>query len=131
MNVKVMERTVRHSSAASDLHDGRKRTTGGEVLLQLPDKTLSGVLEEVEDSLTAALEARPHTMAVDMSRVRHLSSTTVAALLWIKRRSKARGIQVVLRDTSPSIADGLHRAGLVGVLAVEPSSASPPSSRAT
>jgi anti-anti-sigma regulatory factor len=59
-------------------------------------------------------------MVVDMSRVRQLSSTTVAALLWIRRCSKARRIEVVLRDTSPSIADRLQRAGLLGVLVIEP-----------
>ena len=122
----AMEGTVPNSAAAPNPHGGRQRPTRAEALVRLHDIALTGALDEVEFSHSAPLDEGPHTMAVDMSRVQKLSFTTVAALLWIRRCSKARGIEVVLRDTPPSFVDRLQRAGLLGVLAVEPPPAAGP-----
>lgn len=78
-----------------------------------------GALDDLEFSLAAALAEAPLTLAIDMSRVSRLSSTTVAALLWIRRCATARGIDVVLRNASASTVDTMQRTGLIGLLAIE------------
>ena len=48
-----------------------------------------------------------------------LSSTGIALLLWVRRRSAARGVRVVLREPSRPSVDLLRRTGLLGALAIE------------
>jgi anti-anti-sigma regulatory factor len=76
-------------------------------------------LDMVQQELAAQLAHAPRTTAVDISEVRHLSTTTVAALVWIKRRCTDRGVDVVLREPTRHSVDTLRRTGLLGLLPVE------------
>ncbi|GAA2114280.1 hypothetical protein GCM10009843_02630 [Nocardioides bigeumensis] len=77
------------------------------------------MLDDLQWRLDAVLEQGPHTVVLDMSALTRLSSTCVAALLWVKRRCAARGVAVVLRDPSRDCAAALERIGLLGALPTE------------
>jgi anti-anti-sigma factor len=77
------------------------------------------MVDDLRERLDAALGRGPTSLAVDMSAVEGMSSTTVAALLWVRRQCAARGIEMLLRQPSPRSLDGLRRAGLLSVLVVE------------
>ena len=92
----------------------------GQVVVQLRDTGLAHVLDDVQRRLELVLKEGPRTLVVDMSAVAQVSSTTIAALLWIRRRCSARGIEVLLRRPSRRSLEALERVGLLGVLMVEP-----------
>jgi anti-anti-sigma factor len=56
---------------------------------------------------------------VDVSRVERLSSATLAALLNVHRRCRARGGGVVIRGGNRATADLLYRNGLHRVFEIE------------
>jgi anti-anti-sigma factor len=75
--------------------------------------------DDLRRRLDMALEMGPRVVVVDMSAIRQVSSTTVAALLWVKRRCSAREVEVLLRGPSRRTLDTLRRVGLLGLLQVE------------
>jgi anti-anti-sigma factor len=101
--------------------------------VQLGDATVVEGLRQLGVRLPNLLSREPSTLVVDLSAMTHLSSATVAALLLLRRRCRARGVAVVLRRPSRRSIDMLRRTGLQGVLPVEgvesrhPSTASSPS----
>lgn len=86
--------------------------------MQMRDADLMRVLDDVERGLDSLLERGPRTMVVDMSGVARLSSTTIAALLWVRRRCAARGVDVIVRGASPRHRALLRRIGLRGAPAL-------------
>ena len=70
--------------------------------------------------LGTLLEPGPSTLVLDLSRLQRLSATTIAVLLWVRRRCRARGVRVVLRRPSRGSIDVLRRAGLQSALEIEP-----------
>lgn len=97
------------------------------VLLRLRDASLIVVLEDVHDRLEALLDHGPRELVVDMSEVAHLSSTTIAALLWIRQRCATRGVEIMLCAASRRNLEALRRIGLLS----SPHSRSSPSGTAT
>ncbi len=89
------------------------------MVVRLPDVGLMDVIDDVQAQLESFLETGPHTVVVDMTAVARLSSTTIAVLLWVKRSTAARGVEVRLRHASRSDVDTLERVGLLGALALE------------
>ena len=81
-------------------------------MLQMHDADLMRVLDDVERGLDSLLDRGPRTLVVDMSGVARLSSTTIAALLWVRRRCAARGVDVVLHEASTRHLAMLRRIGL-------------------
>jgi anti-anti-sigma regulatory factor len=90
------------------------------VVLPLHDTVLAQVLEDLQKQLDLLLRLGQRTLVVDVSAVGQVSSTTVAALLWIKRRCSTHGVKVLLRDPSRRSLSTLGRLGLLRVLTVEP-----------
>lgn len=90
------------------------------VVLHLRGSGLSPVLDDVQEQLDAALVEAPRVLVVDLSAVGRISSTTVAALLWIKRCCAARAVDVHLRSPSRRCREAMDRVGLLGVLELEP-----------
>jgi anti-anti-sigma factor len=89
------------------------------VVVPLPESGLADLLERLLPRLDAAMVQAPRVLVLDMSAVDRISSTTIAALLWTRRRCSARGIQMLLRSPSRRCIEDLERVGLLGVLAVE------------
>lgn len=89
-------------------------------VLPMRDAALMPALEDVEQRLEALLESGPRTLVIDMSHVVRLSSTSVAALLWVRRRCSARGVDVVVIAPSRHHMDLLRRIGLRGAPVAEP-----------
>jgi anti-anti-sigma factor len=89
------------------------------VVLSVEDSGLARVLDSVERQLDAVLDAGARFVVLDMSAVDRVSSTTVAALLWARRRCSSRGIEVSLLHPSRRCLDALARTGLLEVLAVD------------
>ncbi len=90
-----------------------------EVVLELGDTDLMSALRGLRRRLPPLLDEAPGTLVVDMSGLTQVSSATVAALLWVKRRCRSRGVVVMLRQPSPRSLDLLRRTGLHGSLPVE------------
>lgn len=85
-----------------------------DVVLLLRDTGLMDALDDVHKQLESLLETGPSLLTVDMSGV-DVTSTTVAALLWVKRRCSARGVEVALRRPARRSIDMLKRIGFVDV----------------
>ena len=74
---------------------------------------------ELQSRLPQLLAGGAHTVVVDVSDLDRLSSTTVAALLWVKRTCAARRIHVVLSQPTERALDVLTRTGLGDVFEIE------------
>jgi anti-anti-sigma regulatory factor len=83
-----------------------------EVVLLLRDRGLVRALEDVHQQLERLLDAGPSSLTVDLTGV-DVTSTTVAALLWVKRRCAARGVEVAIRGHSRRSVEVLKRIGFV------------------
>ena len=88
---------------------------GGEVeaVIKLNDVGSVRVLDDVQWRLDTLLETGARTVVVDMSEVGHLSSRTIAALLWVQRCCAARGVDMMLRQPSRRSVDTLERSGIL------------------
>jgi anti-anti-sigma regulatory factor len=82
-------------------------------VIHLENTGLIPVLDDVLRRLDTILAAGPGLVVVDMSKLGRPSSTTIAALLWIKRRCGLRGVLVQLRSPSRECASLLWRVGLM------------------
>jgi anti-anti-sigma regulatory factor len=119
-------------AAACELNasDEHHRAACDEVVVALRDGDIGHPLGDLRWRLSTLLEEGAATLVVDVSQVARLSSTTIAVLLWVKRRCGVRGVRVVLRGPSRRSVDALRRSGLVEALAME-SVESPPTSGTT
>jgi anti-anti-sigma factor len=93
------------------------------VTVRLDDTMLLDGLADVRWLLYDALLAGARRLVVDVSGVRHLSSSAVATFLWAHRTCRARGGAVVLRGADRRTEDLLRRTGLWRVMVVEPAQA--------
>jgi anti-anti-sigma factor len=93
------------------------------VTVHLDDTMLLDGLADVRWLLYDALLAGARRLVVDVSGVRHLSSSAVATFVWAHRICRARGGAVVLRGADRRTEDLLRRTGLWRVMAVEPAQA--------
>lgn len=66
------------------------------VVVRLSDHTVREAIHDLRWRLDEMLAAGPSTVVVDVTGLTRLSSPTIAALLWAKRRCAARGVQLVL-----------------------------------
>lgn len=88
-------------------------TAVGAVVVTVSDETLLETLADLRWRLSLWLESGPPVLVVDLSAVRKLSSATIAVLLWVKKRCRARGVQLVVRGPSRGSSDVLRRTGLL------------------
>lgn len=93
--------------------------TNPEVVVELGDDNVTEALRELRWRLPLLLNRSPGTVVVDVSQMTQLSSATVAALLWVRRRCRLRGVTVVLRQPSRRSVEMLRRTGLQGALPIE------------
>jgi hypothetical protein len=70
-------------------------------------------LERVHEQLDILLALAPRTVVVDISQLCSPSSTSVAALLWIRRRCSERGVDVVLRGTAKRNQEAFRALGFL------------------
>src|SRR5919199_5517494 len=90
-----------------------------EVVVELRPEDLPHTLLDLHRVVTQAVLRGACRVVVDVSRVDCLTSTTITALLWARRRCQARGGAVVLRNPSARSMDLIIRTGLWDVLEVE------------
>lgn len=93
--------------------------TRGEVIVHLAERGVGEELSDLRWELHDLVLAGACTVVVDVSRVRQLSSATLACLLFVHRRCRARGGGVVIRGGGRAALDLLHRNGLHRVFHVE------------
>jgi anti-anti-sigma factor len=91
----------------------------GQAVLELRGPGLHR-LDEVQQQVDVLLEHAPRTLVVDLSKALHTSSSTIAALMCVRRRASARGVNVVLRAADRRLVDTLERSGLLDALTMEP-----------
>ena len=90
-----------------------------EAVVEMQPEDLPHALLDLHRVVTQAVMHGASRVVVDVSRVECLTSTTITALLWARRRCEARGGAVVLRNPSARSMDLIIRTGLWDVLEVE------------
>lgn len=85
----------------------------------LPDREAAARIDDLRDGLDRAVADGSRVLVVDMSAVRRVTSTTVAALLWARHRCASQGIEVRLGHMSRRCSHKLDRLGLTVVFPVE------------
>src|SRR5919199_5289434 len=90
-----------------------------EVIVELRPEDLPHTMLDLHRVVTQAVLRGACRVVVDVSRVDCLTSTTITALLWARRRCQARGGAVVLRNPSARSMDLIIKTGLWDVLEVE------------
>ena len=100
--------------------------TGGDGIVALHEVGPGSRFEEFEHRLDTALAARPRALVLDMAAVDRVSSTTVAMLLWARRRCAAHGIELELGRPSRRCHDTLERSGLLRLVSPAPCGDAPP-----
>lgn len=82
-----------------------------EIVLRVGADGMLPVLERVHQEVELTLARGAHSLFVDVSELAELSSTSVAALLWIRRRASERGAHVVVRGARKEVRGALRRLG--------------------
>ena len=82
------------------------------VVVPFSDATCLRAIHNLRWRLAEMLAGGPEAVVVDLAGLTGFSSTTVAALLWAKRRCGTRGVPLRLRNADPALAGRLRRAGL-------------------
>jgi anti-anti-sigma factor len=90
-----------------------------EEIVPLPRTGLKTALGDLEHRVEAALATGPRAVVLDMGAVERVSSTTVAMLLWARRRCAFQGVEVVLRHPSPHCREAIERTGLLKAVTIE------------
>jgi anti-anti-sigma factor len=111
---------ARQRSVVVDHHD-----RGDEVVVTLRDAEALHALGDLRWRLNTLLAQGPATLVIDIEGVRQISSTMIAVLLQVKRRCRARRVDVVLREPSRRSLDFLHRTGLLAAFVIEPDDLAP------
>jgi anti-anti-sigma regulatory factor len=81
-------------------------------VLELPCSRRDDRIDEVQQRVDTLLEAGPRALVIDMSHGDQLSSSTIAALVWVRRRAAERGVDLILGRADRGAADTLLRSGL-------------------
>ncbi len=89
------------------------------LLIQLRDLPLGRALDDLDLQLEDAFNQCPRTVVVDISAVPPASSTTISALLWVRRRCSAQGIEMLLKRPSRRSVETLTRVGVLEVVQME------------
>ena len=90
-----------------------------EVVVELRPEDLPHTMLDLHRVVTQAVLRGACRVIVDVSQVDCLTSTSITALLWARRRCVARGGAVVLRNPSARSMDLIIRTGLWDVIEVE------------
>ena len=93
--------------------------TSLEAVVELRPEDLPHALLDLHRVVTQAVLRGACRVVVDVSQVDCLTSTSITALLWARRRCVARGGAVVLRTPSARSMDLIIRTGLWDVIEVE------------
>lgn len=114
--------------------DHRSRVVGGRselsgqpsassscIVMRLDDNALRQGVADLRWRLPQLLAGGHPTLVIDISGVERISSTTVAAILWVKRRCRGRRVRVVVRDPSRRSLEQLRRTGLMDAFDIESS----------
>lgn len=89
------------------------------VRVALDERAVAHGFVDLQGRLPQLLSGGTHTLVVDVSDLDRLSSTAVAALLWVKRTCAARRIHVVLSQPTDRALGVLTRSGLGSVFEIE------------
>lgn len=87
--------------------------------MSLDDDCLRQGITDLRWRLGRLLAGGQSTLVVDVSGLDRMSSTTLAALLWVKRRCRARRVGVVVREPSRHSLEQLRRTGLMDAFDIE------------
>ena len=85
----------------------------------LDDSRIRDGLADLRWRLDDLLAGGSSRLIIDVSGVGLLSSATMAAMLWTKRRCMTRGVQMVVRNPTRQSLSVLRRSGLLVALCVE------------
>ena len=87
-------------------------------VVRLDDAVVARGLNDLRTSAARVLSKGGSVLVVDLSGVERLTSTTVSALLWVRRACSARHVRLVLDGVSDRHVDMLRRTGLSRALDV-------------
>jgi anti-anti-sigma factor len=103
-------------------HPATTDGSGGEpqaVVVRLHETTLPSGLVELRSAVVVVVRSGARLLVVDVSGLDQLSSPTVTALLWARRRCRVQGSAVVLRGAGRRLLRLLRRTGLADVFDLE------------
>lgn len=106
--------------------DRQSAVADDDVVVRVTDRTVREAIHDLRWRLDTMLAGGPATLKVDVRGLTRLSSPTIAALLWAKRRCATRGVPLVLVGHDRAL---IHRAGLDGLFVLPPPDEPPDSSR--
>jgi anti-anti-sigma regulatory factor len=106
---------ARRGAACPDPAEVRARA----LVVTLDEAALPTGLVELRSGVAAVVRSGARVLVVDVSRLGHLSSPTITALLWAQRRCRAQGSVVVLRGIGRRRMRMLQRTGLSHVFELE------------
>ena len=86
------------------------------VLVALTERSLAHDLLRLRASAAECLIRGEGSITVDISSLRRLSSETIAALLWTRRKCTGHGIGFAVLGARPTAAQSLTRCGMAGTL---------------
>lgn len=109
-------------SATNDSSGGDERRA---VVVRLDQTTLPSGLVELRSAVVAVVRSGARVLVVDVSGLDRLSSPTVTALLWARRRCRVQGSAVVLRGVTRRRMRLLRRTGLADLFDLESPEAPP------
>ncbi len=93
--------------------------TDGEVTISVTEQHNADHLPDLRRQLDDAVRSGAVRVVLDLSRVRRLSSSVLAELLYLHRRCRARGGHVEVRGGSRATLDLLHDNGLDRIFVVQ------------
>ncbi|MFC6043322.1 STAS domain-containing protein [Nocardioides hankookensis] len=83
------------------------------MVVLVPPGSLESSLAALDRQLDAALGLAPRALVLDMSAIARMSSTTIAQLLWARRRCSLVGIEVLLLNPTRQCREVLERIDLL------------------
>lgn len=102
---------------------------GDTVVVPFSDATCLRAIHILRWRLAEMLAGGPEAVVVDLAGLTGFSSSTVAALLWAKRRCGTRGVPLRLHNADPVLAGRFRRAGLDTIWDIRTASAAPSPTR--
>jgi len=84
-----------------------------DVVVHLRPGGLADAMADVEGGLERVRTLAAPTLVVDLSAIERVSSTTVTALLWARKRCSPLSVQVMVQNPSPCCREALTRTGLM------------------
>jgi anti-anti-sigma factor len=95
-------------------------TDGPTTTLRVAGEVDLATADELSRAATAALQAGPDTLVIDLAAVTFLDSTGLAVLVAVTNQTTASGVRLTIRDPAPRVRNVIRITGLGEFLPIAP-----------